>query len=161
MKLLVVTLEMKTERSFLSLAVILSNLELELWLPDWNFGMLAVHCSLEMHCSWLVQSLTLAVSVSVSKKCMLLILKRWRIELLPTEYYFDFLNKLTIYISHAWVHIMLTQNGGDRGIHTEIYIKKVTKNWTLYGKNSLFGGEGLLAFHPLTSWWFFTHPCTV
>lgn len=49
------------------------------------------------------------------------------------------------------VHIMLTQNGGDRGIHTEIYIKKVTKNWTLYGKNSLFGGEGLLAFHPLTS----------
>lgn len=161
MKLLVGSLEMKTERSFLSLAVILSNLELELWLPDWNFGMLAVHCSLEMHCSWLVQSLNLAVSVSVSKKCMLLILKRWRIELLPTEYYFDFLNKLTIYISHACVHIMLTQNGGDRGIHTEIYIKKVTKNWTLYGKNSLFGGEGLLAFHPLTSWWFFNHPCTV
>lgn len=66
-------------------------------------------------------------------------------------YYFDFLNKLTIYLSHACVHIMLTQNGGDRGIHTEIYIKKVTKNWTLYGKKSLFGGEGLLAFHPLTS----------
>lgn len=37
---------------------------------------------------------------------------------------------------------MLTQNGGDRGIHTEIYIKKVTKNWTLYGKNSLLGEKG-------------------
>lgn len=159
MKLLVGTLEMKTERSFLSLAVILSNLELELWLPDWNFGMLAVHCSLEMHCSWLVQSLNLAVSVSVSKKCMLLILKMKNRTI--ALYYFDFLNKLTIYLSHACVHIMLTQNGGDRGIHTEIYIKKVTKNWTLYGKNSLFGGEGLLAFHPLTSWWFFTHPCTI
>lgn len=159
MKLLVGTLEMKTERSFLSLAVVLSNLELELWLPDWNFGMLAVHCSLEMHCSWLVQSLNLAVSVSVSKKCMLLILKMKNRTI--ALYYFDFLNKLTIYLSHACVHIMLTQNGGDRGIHTEIYIKKVTKNWTLYGKNSLLGGEGLLAFHPLTSWWFFTHPCTV